>query len=70
MRKPCDECIVLANCSHVCNSFLKWCVDTKKSNLRSHPHYKEAFISTDQIGWVNEKIKEYSSESIGFLFPD
>ena len=69
MKKPCEGCIVLSNCSHVCDNFLRWCVDRKKTNLKSHPHYNIALISMDQMNWINEKIKEYSSESIGFMFP-
>jgi len=62
MKKPCEGCIVLSNCSHVCNNFLQWCLDRKKTNLKSHPHYNTSFISIDQMNWVNEKIKEYAPD--------
>jgi len=69
-KKPCDECVVLANCTHVCDNFLQWCVVTKQVDLKCHPHYDIALISTDQISWINEQMKTYRGERIGFLFPD
>lgn len=69
-EKPCDTCIVLANCSHVCDDFLQWCVDTKKTTLNSHPHFRTALISSDQINWINKKIEKYAPATVGFLFPD
>lgn len=70
MKKPCRGCIIFVNCSAVCDDFLQWIVDQRKSNLRTHPHFEIATIHTDQINWLNEKLKLQKRDSIGFLFPD
>jgi len=69
MDKPCDLCLVLSSCSHVCDDFLQWCIDTKKINLKCHPNWSTAFITAEQINWVNEKMKTYTHESVNDLIP-
>ncbi len=66
IEKPCDTCIVLANCTLACKDFVVWLLKTKKTDFTSHPHFDTASISSDLVDWLSEHVDQ---DTIGLIFP-